>query len=75
MMMMVFAELIGGVVLYEKGWNTWIWETDPTAAGMGAGVLLLFGLMPWLLMGIEKAAEEEKSTSHGHEKKPLIEAV
>jgi hypothetical protein len=75
---MLVAELAGGVLMYEKGWTEWIWETDPLAASAGAVVLLLFGLMPRLLMGLEKETDEMGAgteTSHGHEKKPITAAV
>jgi len=71
------AELISGVVLYERGVQEWIWETDPWAGGAGAVVLSLFGLLPLLLMGVEKKSDEvgKVVTSHGHEKKGLVDAV
>ncbi|KAH6670605.1 hypothetical protein B0J14DRAFT_99586 [Halenospora varia] len=72
---MLFAELMGGIVLYEKGITEWIWETDPLAAGLGATVLLLFGLMPMLLMSLEQETNELGETYHGHEKKPVTAAV
>jgi hypothetical protein len=72
---MLVAELAGGVFMYEKGWSKWIWETDLSAAGLGVGVLLLFGLMPLLLMGFEGQTDEMGETYHGHEKKPIVAAV
>jgi hypothetical protein len=72
---MLITELAGGVVMYEKGWAEWIWETDLLAGGLGAGVLLLFGLMPFLLMGIEGVTDEIGETYHGHENKPIVAAV
>jgi hypothetical protein len=72
---MLVAELAGGVYLYEKGWAEWVWETDLVAGGLGAGVLLLFGLMPFLLMGIEGVTDEMGETSHGHENKTVAAAV
>jgi hypothetical protein len=72
---MLVAELIGGVVMYEKGWTKWIWETDYVAGGLGAGVLMLFGLTPFLLMGIEGQTDEMGETYHGHENKPIVDAV
>ena len=75
---MLVAELAGGVLMYEKGWTAWIWETDPLAASAGAVVLLLFGLMPRLLMGLEKETDEmgdTKESYHGHEKKHITAAV
>jgi hypothetical protein len=72
---MLMGELIGGMVMYEKGWTEWIWETDYVAGGLGAGVLLLFGLMPFLLMGIEGQTDEMGETYHGHENKPIVDAV
>lgn len=72
---MMLAELAGGVYLYEKGWNEWIWETDLLAGGLGASVLLLFGLMPFLLMAIESTTDEIGETYHGHENKPIVAAV
>ena len=72
---MLVAELAGGVYLYEKGWTEWIWETDMLAGGLGAGVLLLFGLMPFLLMGIEGVTDEMGETYHGHEGKDIVAAV
>ncbi len=72
---MLVAELAGGVYLYEKGWTEWVWETDLVAGGLGAGVLLLFGLIPFLLMGIERVTDEMGETSHGHENKTVAAAV
>jgi len=74
---LVLAELVGGVVMWEKGWRVWIWETDFWAAGAGVLVLGLFGLMPWLLMGVERRGEGEEveETGHGHEKKSVVDAV
>lgn len=73
---LVLAELVGGLVMWKKGWREWIWETDRRAAGAGAVALGLFMLMPWLLMGLEKkTADEGEETSHGHEKKSVVSAV
>lgn len=74
---LVLAELVGGVVMWEKGGRVWIWETDFWAAGAGVLVLGLFGLMPWLLMGVERRGEGEEveETGHGHEKKSVVDAV
>lgn len=73
--MMVGAELIGGVVLYERGVIEWVWETDPLAASVGGLVLLAFGLMPWALMAVERADRDEVETYHGHEGKDVRDAV
>jgi len=72
---MLVAEVMGGAIMYEEGWAAWVWETDPLAAGGGALVLLLFGLMPLLLMGLERREGEMGETYHGHEKKPITAAV
>ncbi len=72
---MLCAELIGGVIMYEEGWQEWVWETDPLAASMGALVLLLFGLMPLLMMSFEAETDEMGETYHGHENKPIHAAV
>lgn len=72
---MVGAELVGGLFMYEKGYSSWIWETDIYAASAGAVVLLLFGLMPLLLMGLEKKTNEMGETYHGYEKKAVTNAV
>jgi hypothetical protein len=72
---MLVAELLGGVWMYEKGWAEWIWETDPLAASLGASVLALFALMPFLLMGLEGVTDEMGETHHGHENKPIVAAV
>ena len=72
---MLCAELVGGVVLYEKGYAAWIWETDAVAAGLGVISLSLYGLMPWLLMKVEQETDEMRETYHGHEKKPIVAAV
>lgn len=75
---LILAELVGGVVMWERGWRVWIWETDVMAAVLGIGVLVAFMLMPWLLMGVERkrnGEEEEEETRHGHEKKSVVRAV
>ncbi|KAE9373302.1 hypothetical protein N431DRAFT_438603 [Stipitochalara longipes BDJ] len=72
---MLMAELTGGVYMYEKGWTEWIWETDLVAGSLGASVLLLFGLMPFLLMGLEGVTDERGETYHGHENKTIVAAV
>jgi hypothetical protein len=72
---MLVAELAGGIFMYEKGWSEWIWETDYVVGGLGAGVLLMFGLMPFLLMGVEGVTDEMGETYHGHENKPIVAAV
>jgi len=75
LVLMLLAELVGGVILYEKGYAAWIWETDPWVAGMGAVTLILYGLMPWLLMRLEQETDEMGETYHGHENKPIVAAV
>lgn len=75
LLFMLAAELLGGLVLYEKGYTPWVWETDVSAASAGAAVLLLFGLMPFLLMYLEKKTTGVKETYHGHEKKAVVDAV
>jgi hypothetical protein len=72
---MLSAELVGGVILYEKGYAAWIWEANPLAAGLGAAVLVLYALMPWLLMRLEQETDEMGETYHGHENKPIFAAV
>jgi hypothetical protein len=72
---MLVGELLGGVWMYEKGWTEWIWETDLLAASLGAGVLVLFALMPLLLMALEGETDEIRETYHGHENKPVVAAV
>ena len=75
---MVTAELLGGVVMYEKGWMKWIWETDGIAALAGVGVLVLFALMPRLLMVLEQEQDEmgnKLRTSHGHKEKLVTAAL
>lgn len=72
---MVISELIGGFILYEWGYIPWIWETDVKVVGAGAVVLLLFALMPFLFMSIERRPVEPIETSHGHEKKQIIAAL
>lgn len=74
-MFMLIAELVGGVVLYERGITEWVWETDPVAAGLGVVVLGMFGLMPAVLMWFEKETDEMGETSHGYEKKSVVAAV
>jgi len=71
---MVLAELGSGLLMYSQGWSSWVWETDPLAAGFGTISLLLFGLMPRILMVVENAKGSDK-TSHGHEKKPVTAAL
>ncbi|TVY29770.1 hypothetical protein LHYA1_G002043 [Lachnellula hyalina] len=72
---MLCAELVGGVVLYEKGYVAWTCQTDLLAAGLGVGSLGVYGLMPWLLMKVEQESDEMGETYHGHEKKPIVAAV
>lgn len=72
---MLCAELIGGIIMYEEGWQEWVWETDPLVASMGALALLLFGLMPLLMMAFEAETDEMGATYHGHENKPIHAAV
>ncbi|KAG4439570.1 hypothetical protein IFR05_004918 [Cadophora sp. M221] len=73
---LILAELLGGVVVRERGWRVWIWETDMRAAVLGVGVLVAFVLMPWLLMGVERRGSgEAEETRHGHEKKSVVRAV
>ena len=50
--------------MYEKGWSTWIWETDSVTASAGALVLLLFVLMPLVLMILEKEVDEMGGNYH-----------
>ncbi|TVY49385.1 hypothetical protein LOCC1_G000856 [Lachnellula occidentalis] len=77
MVFMLCAELVGALVLYEKGCMdvAWIWQTDALAAVMGVGSLALYGLMPWLLMKVEQESDGLGETYHGHEKKPIVAAV
>jgi len=75
LVLMLCAELVSGVFMYEKGYAPWIWETDYRAAGAGVVVLSLFALMPLLLMQFEKKTDEMGETYHGHEKKAVIDAV
>lgn len=72
---MLIGELLGGIFMYEEGYTEWVWETDPTAAGLGALTLVLFGLMPYLLMVFEPVQDEYGETHHGHENKPITAAV
>ncbi|TVY36899.1 hypothetical protein LSUB1_G005646 [Lachnellula subtilissima] len=72
---MLCAELVSGVVLYEKGYMAWIFQTDLLAAALGAASLGMYGLMPWLLMKVEQESDEMGETYHGHEKKPIMAAV
>jgi len=72
---MLIAELLGGVWMYEKGWKEWIWETDLLAGSLGAGSLLLFALMPFLLMALESVTDEMGETYHGHGNKNIVAAV
>ncbi len=74
MVFMVAAELVGGLVMYQTGWREWVWETDPVAGGAGIAVLLLFGLMPWLMMAVEKGGNEGNAY-HGHGEKDISAAV
>ncbi len=74
MVFMAGAELVSGFVMYEKGLTEWVWETDQSAAALGIAVLLLFGLMPWLMMAVEKRGGEG-SAYHGHGKKDITSAV
>jgi len=73
--LMLIAELTTGFFMYEKGWTTWIWETDPVITLAGSIVLVVFGLMPLLLMGLERALEAQRKTIHGHEKKSVTAAM
>ncbi|TVY92708.1 hypothetical protein LAWI1_G002871 [Lachnellula willkommii] len=72
---MLCAELVGGVVLYEKGYMAWIWKSDSLAAGLGVGSLCLYAVLPWLLMKVEQETDEMGETYHGHQNKPIAAAV
>ncbi|KAF6837605.1 hypothetical protein CPLU01_02958 [Colletotrichum plurivorum] len=52
--LMVAAEIVLGLVLYEEGYGDWIWETDDKAWLAHAGLLGAFALMPTALMGSER---------------------
>ncbi|KAH0424114.1 hypothetical protein CcaCcLH18_11759 [Colletotrichum camelliae] len=57
-LLMLAAEALLGLVLYEEGYGDWIRETDGTAWLASAGLLGAFALMPTALMGFEgKAAD------------------
>jgi hypothetical protein len=66
---MLVAELLSGVFMYEKGWVTWIWEVDPMVNFAVSGALLLFGLMPLLLMGLESGSGALHKRSRSFEMK------
>ena len=74
LLLMLLAEGLVGFGLWEEGYGDWMGERF----GWGsAGLLAAFALMPTVLMAFEakpKSREEEK-TSHGHEKKRIVDAV
>lgn len=70
---MVIAELVGGFILWEEGYQKWIWETELLGAGLGIASLILFESMLWILMALEKA--EKNSVNHEHGQKSIVEAV
>jgi hypothetical protein len=72
---MLGAEFICGVVMYENGYREWIWETNIPAAVAGAVVLVLFGLMPFFLMRLERRTAKIGDSYHGHEKKTVTAAL
>ncbi|KAM3085705.1 hypothetical protein ACMFMG_002770 [Clarireedia jacksonii] len=72
---MVMAELILGVILRKEGRTEWIWDRDFLGAGLGLLSLLVFAMMPYLLMMLEKGEKRNEETNHGHEKKPIVVAI
>ncbi|KAM7195086.1 hypothetical protein V8F20_007636 [Naviculisporaceae sp. PSN 640] len=55
----------------------WVWETDERSGLALGAVVVMYTLMMVLQMGFEKSAAEVgvEETSHGHEKKRLVDAV
>ena len=72
---MVLAEFITGLVLYEGGHGDWILKTDVPAGLASVGVLIAFGLMPRIMMSFEGKPDDIGETSHGHEKKSVVDAM
>lgn len=72
---MIVAELLLGGILYEEGHAAWILETDLQAGLAFGGLLVAFALMPTLMMFWENSGVDAVETSHGHEKKSILNAV
>lgn len=72
---MVVSDAIAGLVVYEEGWGGWAWRTGKVDIVEGLVGLAFFTLMPALWMLGEGATDEMGETAHGHEKKPVVDAV
>lgn len=71
---MLFAELVGRVIMYEGGFKAGILDMDKIAGGAFSASLLLFSLMPWLLMVIGKQ-EDVQAQNALKENEPSTAAV
>ena len=75
LLFMLVAQALVGLVLYEGGYAGWARAAD-WRMGMGfAGLLAAFGLMPVVMIGLEKSDQEgggyRGDMEHGDEKKSL----
>ncbi|KAL0938875.1 uncharacterized protein CTRU02_205485 [Colletotrichum truncatum] len=63
--LMFAAEGLLGLVLYEKGYGDWIWESNGKAWFAFAGFLGAFALMPTAMMGLERKVVNEGEREFG----------
>jgi hypothetical protein len=61
--LMLVAELIGSIILYEGGWREVMIRRDPVVGSTFAFVLVLFGLMPWIFMQLELRDKANRTAS------------
>jgi hypothetical protein len=74
--LLALSEAAVALVLYEEGVGGWILETDRKAGAVFGALLLAYGLMPTMLMALERRSPYEVAeTTHGHEKKSVLNAV
>lgn len=65
-------------IMWLEGATGWMWETDGKAGLALCGLLVMYTFMMVLQMAFERRAGETTfvvETSHGHEKKSIVDAV
>lgn len=80
LLLMVNAELLAALALYEEGYGQWLRErvAEPTTDLIWLAVLAAFAGMPAALMLFERETDEVKEEikrAHGHEGKSIVDAV